>query len=670
MSSKVIPGSKQALARTRVRRFVLTALAAAGAWLVSQAPAGAAVDRWTPVGPAGGFFTVAAAPGAPGTVYALSGDGGFSRSADGGRTWGFAGSVQGKVLAVDPSDSATIYAAGGAGVWKTTDGGSTWQVGPTGPFAGQVVVAPSAPQTLYALAAPGWERSDDGGVSWRQLGAPSGVQLLAVDPTDANAVYGLKTDGIVKSSDGGAHWSLLSFLFPGQPLRLIVDPRRPSTLYAGDLAVEGGASVWRSTDAGATWNAADAGLPRPLRDLVLAPSGTLYAAIDAPIGGPPTALWQSADGGDSWQMVSEFGDLVVGLAVDAGSPDRLYASLTPGGLLLGEQLGRSWTSPAHAPSGQWVSQVLTGPAGAGALYVTAAPASFEPPLGSFLRSSDGGGSWIALAPTAYSAFFQPRLVLDTQPGIVYATGLGSANDLVSLDDGADWQPLASPDSVSEFVDLAADPLRSGKLVKLTAFQTSCGPRPGLLPCAKYLLYRSNTGGRHWRRVSSMYVIPLPLGPFPGKIRLDPRHPENIYVVAGKLYKSTAATPALTALPLPGPVVDLAIHPLAPANLYAAVGRRRPLWKSADGGASWRSASAGLPAGAVIAALAIDPTTPATLYIATDQGVFVSDDAAATWQPFGAGLGGLPVGALAVARTLPRTVYAGTLGAGVFALTRP
>jgi hypothetical protein len=73
---------------------------------------------------------------------------------------------------------------------------------------------------------------------------------------------------------------------------------------------------------------------------------------------------------------------------------------------------------------------------------------------------------------------------------------------------------------------------------------------------------------------------------------------------------------------------------------------------------------------VVTALAIDPASSATLYVATDHGVFVSDDAAASWQPLDDGLPGLPVSSLAVSSGPPRTVYAAILGAGVFALSRP
>jgi photosystem II stability/assembly factor-like uncharacterized protein len=136
--------------------------------------------------------------------------------------------------------------------------------------------------------------------------------------------------------------------------------------------------------------------------------------------------------------------------------------------------------------------------------------------------------------------------------------------------------------------------------------------------------------------------------------------------------STAAQPQLTALPLPRGVTDLVIDPSHTATLYAAVpGLRRPVFKSTDGGATWTNSSTGLPRGAAIAALAIDPTAPAaTVYASTSQGLFVTADGAATWQPVNSqGLpAGVPLSTVTVSpATSPPTLYLGTFGAGVFAL---
>ncbi len=116
------------------------------------------------------------------------------------------------------------------------------------------------------------------------------------------------------------------------------------------------------------------------------------------------------------------------------------------------------------------------------------------------------------------------------------------------------------------------------------------------------------------------------------------------------------------------MADLAVDPVTPSTLYAAIDARRPVFKSTDGGASWAPASAGLPRGALSPVLAIDPIQPSTIYLGTSQGVFVSDDSAGTWQPLG--LAGILVNSLAISTTSHRTLFASTPGAGAFSFTRP
>src|SRR5713101_3982477 len=66
-------------------------------------------------------------------------------------------------------------------------------------------------------------------------------------------------------------------------------------------------------------------------------------------------------------------------------------------------------------------------------------------------------------------------------------------------------------------------------------------------------------------------------------------------------------------PLGGSVYCLVPDPSHPATLYAGTGVG--VFKSDDGGVSWRSASSGLPSFRV-QTIAIDPTAPSTLYAGT------------------------------------------------------
>jgi len=69
------------------------------------------------------------------------------------------------------------------------------------------------------------------------------------------------------------------------------------------------------------------------------------------------------------------------------------------------------------------------------------------------------------------------------------------------------------------------------------------------------------------------------------------------------------------------VTSLAIDPTAPIILYAANYNGGGVFKTTNGGGSWRSVNVGLT-NTNVTALAIDPRTPTTLYAGTNgSGVF-------------------------------------------------
>jgi hypothetical protein len=85
---------------------------------------------------------------------------------------------------------------------------------------------------------------------------------------------------------------------------------------------------------------------------------------------------------------------------------------------------------------------------------------------------------------------------------------------------------------------------------------------------------------------------------------------------------------------------------------------RPLWKSADSGATWAPID-DLPF-ALVRALVVDPSNPNTLYAATgDLGVFKSLDGGVNWTRSSTGIAGTNIQALAIDPAHPQTLYAAT-----------
>jgi hypothetical protein len=166
-------------------------------------------DTWLPVKaglPTGvNFQSIAIDPTAPNTLYTTSVGLGVFKTTNAGGSWspasaGLASSVDFGV-AIDPTNTSTLYVATAAGVYKSTNSAGMWQPATNGFLSGQFVVplaiAPADPATLYAAASVSGNnvvvRTTDGGPNWEQVtdGIPPTANLaaLAVDPTDANVAY-------------------------------------------------------------------------------------------------------------------------------------------------------------------------------------------------------------------------------------------------------------------------------------------------------------------------------------------------------------------------------------------------------------------------------------------------------------------------------------------------
>jgi photosystem II stability/assembly factor-like uncharacterized protein len=241
-------------------------------------------------------------------------------------------------------DRETYYFGNaGGGVWKTTDAGGHWtnitdgQIG-TG-SVGAIAVAESDPNVIFVgmgEACPrgnfshgdGVYRSLDAGKTWEHVGLDDTRQIGAIEihPRDPDLVYVAalghvfgpnEQRGVYRSTDGGDSWDRVLFIDENTgAVDIALDPHNPRVIYAGMWQVRRtpwgfssggpGSGLYRSTDAGETWEELTEGLPKGIKGKIgVAPSPAqrdlVYAIIEADDGG----LFRSTDGGDSWTRVSE-----------------------------------------------------------------------------------------------------------------------------------------------------------------------------------------------------------------------------------------------------------------------------------------------------------------------------------------------------------------------------
>jgi photosystem II stability/assembly factor-like uncharacterized protein len=197
--------------------------------------------------------------------------------------------------------------------------------------------------------------------------------------------------GVALLDFGGDTWSVELTRRETGISCLARDPRDPAFLLGGGR----GNGVWRSADAGASWERLDFPQQDVFSVAASAVDGALYAGCE------PSMLFVSRDRGESWTELASLREI----------PSAPTWSFPP----------RPWTSHVRwiAPSPHEAALLLVG---------------IE--LGGVMRSEDGGATWSdhrpGAQPDCHSLAWHP-----TVPGRAYEAGGGGA--AWSADGGATWE---------------------------------------------------------------------------------------------------------------------------------------------------------------------------------------------------------------------------------------
>ena len=271
----------------------------------------------------------------------------------------------------------------GDGVYKSVDGGKSWNnMGlKRSLHIGRIIVHPADENVVYVAAmgplwGPGGERgvykSVDGGANWTlvlEIDENTGVVDLVMDPTDPDVLYaasyqrrrhiwtlinGGPGSGIHKTTDGGRTWTELKSGLPGTDMGrigLAISPAAPKTVYAIIEAAEGKGGFFRSTNAGQTWQKMSdhvAGSPQYYNELVADPHNAdrVYSQ--------DTFLQVTEDGGKTWQRLSVRSKHVDdhALWIDPVNTDHLLAGCD-GGIYESFDRGENWRFAANLPVTQF-----------------------------------------------------------------------------------------------------------------------------------------------------------------------------------------------------------------------------------------------------------------------------------------------------------------------------
>jgi photosystem II stability/assembly factor-like uncharacterized protein len=294
-----------------------------------------------------------------GSIYAATNSAFYGatvhRSTDLGSTWTRAeeiglpessGLTLEKTWHVEPGredEPGRLWLGGAPGVlFRSDDSGVTWQVvesvlnhetrdrwnpGAGGMCCHSIQLDPTTPERMYiGISAAGVFRSEDGGDSWTPANQGTGADFLPDDPSPAvgqcvhklllhpaqpNRLWQQNHCGVYRSDDRGQSWERLDgnglpsdFGFP-----LALDPRDPDSAFVvpeygaeNRVTPDGRIGIYRTNDAGASWNLTTKGLPEPAWAAVMR-EGFSFDRLDpfgVYLGTQSGSVFASADGGQSW----------------------------------------------------------------------------------------------------------------------------------------------------------------------------------------------------------------------------------------------------------------------------------------------------------------------------------------------------------------------------------
>jgi len=615
---------------------------------------------WAPIfdqQPTQSIGAIAVAASDPNIIYVGSGEGlhrpdlavgdGIYKSTDAGKTWthlGLRDAQQIPALEIDPRDPNRVFAAvlghpygpsQERGIYRSTDGGVTWQKvlskdENTG--GSDLALDPSNPDVIYASL---WD--------------------VREGPWEDGNIFSGTGGGLFKSTDGGNTWQQLTKGLPSNVVQIsiAISPSLPKRLYIalgttepGDYASGAGLGLYRSDDAGESWyRTTDDG-----RAAMRIGGGDLaIVRVDAKnpdvVYSTGIVTARSSDGGKTWSSIrgAPGGDDYQNLWINPNDPNIMLL-VSDQGAIVTVNGGKTWSSWYNQPTAQLYHVSATN----GFPYEVCGGQQESGSVCIASRGNDGRitlRDWHPVGAIEYGYVTPDPL----NPDLIYGGGRTEVSKYYR--------------STGQVQNVTPLPVRDRAYRADRTEPTMFSPvDPHILYYATNVLFKTSNGGESWETVSPDLTRPDP--GVPASVgALVSRSPEAakkrgvIYSLglsfhnlntmwagtddgwiwitrdAGKNWKNI--TPhELTPW---SKVTQLEASHFDDQSAYASVSRfriddlRPYIYRTHDGGQSWKLITTGLPADAPVDTVREDPVRKGLLFAGTEKSVWVSFDDGDHWQ---------------------------------------
>jgi len=649
---------------------------------------------------------VAGSQARPFEYYMGTTGGGLWKTTDGGQNWrpvtdGQIGSASIGAVQVCESDPDIVYMGTGEtqlrgniqqgdGAYRSTDGGETWEhVGlkETQNIA-RIRIHPEDCDIAWAAAfgkhsaanpERGVFKTTDGGATWRRVlykSDKAGAADISVDVTNPDVIYasiweawrrswgmssGGEDSGLWKSADGGETWSEITADIglsegPVGKIGVAVSPANPDRVWAL-IEHEPDGGVWRSDDAGETWERVND--ERKLRQRAFYYTRVYADPNDEDVMyALNTGLYRSRDGGETFPR---------GIRVPHGDNHDLWiapddsdrmVNANDGGANVTFNGGRSWTDqdystaqfyrvittnhlPYHICGGQQDNSTACIPVRGWNHMAARGP---------------GDRTWYYAVGGCESGYIAPHPVdLD----IFYAGCYGGSLSRFDMATGVRraihvWPENPMGQSSEDLVER----------VQWTFPIVFSHHDPDVLYTGTQKVWKTTTEGQSWELISPdlTRADPATMGPSGGPITKDQTGVETyatVFAIAPSFHDPAVIWAGsddglvhitrdgglewANVTPSDAPdfvrINTIEASPNTPGKAYVSGIRylvdddRGPyIWKTVDYGQSWTKIVGGLPEDDFIRATREDPERPGLLYAASERTVYVSFDDGARWQP--------------------------------------